>query len=418
MNQRKKIVNYFIFGLFIILIVGFFTWATIEQANNRLSALAKIQRPGNFTLATPLTRCLNGVSQVILSWTNSVNALNYTLERKSEKQKSWSEIKTNLTLEQTNFTDTNFPALNQTYSYRVVAINKRNYTYSNQVTAYPLNCQTVNQPTPPPSIIATSTIKWGAYVGEATGNIANFETQVGRKLDLVAVFVDLGSDPFPAQYAATVKNQGKTLIIFWEPYNASLDDLIAGKYDVYIKQFATSAKTYAGPVILAPLHEMNGNWDPWDGTVGSNTAVKVIAVWQRLYNLFSDVTNVKFGWAVNNESLPDSRANQLENYYPGDNYVDYVGVDGFNFDDPWQSFSEIFNNALSRLTVYHKPIYIFSFACAQGTNKPAWITDALTVQIPKHPEIIGWVWFNENKEQDWRVWSDPASLQAFKQALP
>ena len=46
------------------------------------------------------------------------------------------------------------------------------------------------------------------------------------------------------------------------------------------------------------------------------------------------------------------------------------------------------------------------------------ITDALTVQMARHPEIAGWIWFNEAKERDWRVWSDERSLEAFRESLP
>jgi hypothetical protein len=60
---------------------------------------------------------------------------------------------------------------------------------------------------------------------------------------------------------------------------------------------------------------------------------------------------------------------------------------------------------------------IFSTSCAPGPQKAPWITD-FGAQIKKHPKIVGWIWFNENKEKDWRVWSDNNSLSAFKAILP
>jgi endoglucanase len=57
-------------------------------------------------------------------------------------------------------------------------------------------------------------------------------------------------------------------------------------------------------------------------------------------------------------------------------------------------------------------------ASAEGSQKAAWINDAFNVQIPKHPKIAGWIWFNENKEANWLVNSDANSLAAFKAALP
>lgn len=138
---------------------------------------------------------------------------------------------------------------------------------------------------------------------------------------------------------------------------------------------------------------------------------------RHIRDLFRDVPNAKFVWVVNSDSVPNTADNAITKYYPGDSYVDAVGVDGFNFGSPWQSFDAIFNKPLTLLTSYGKPIYILSVASAEGSGKAAWITDALTVQIPKYPSIVGWIWFNVNKEADWRVNSSPQALNAFRAAL-
>ncbi len=101
-----------------------------------------------------------------------------------------------------------------------------------------------------------------------------------------------------------------------------------------------------------------------------------------------------------------------------DEYTDYVSVDGFNFGSPWETFDDIFGKALITLGQYKKPIYILSIGSAEGTRKAGWIVDALGTELPKYPLLQGWVWFHENKEKDWRVNSDPASLSAFKSILP
>jgi beta-mannanase len=228
-----------------------------------------------------------------------------------------------------------------------------------------------------------------------------------------AIFVGWGAGaPFPSEYGLTVRDQGKTLVIFWEPYGTTLDAIIAGTWDSYISTFAAAAKTYGGPVMLAPFHEMNGNWDSWDGTVGNNSAAKVIAAWRRVHGLFSSATNVSFAWDVNNDSVPDTAANSIESFYPGSAYVDVVAVDGFNFGNPWQTWAEAFSGVIPRLQAYGKPVYIFSVASAAGTLKPQWITD-LGAGVAKYG-LSGFIWFNQNKEQDWRVNSDASSLKAFQ----
>lgn len=268
---------------------------------------------------------------------------------------------------------------------------------------------------------------WGAYVGNTVSSFTDFEQQVGEKPNMQAVFIGW-REPFPADLALPLKSNSQTLVIFWEQYNVTLDKIIAGESDEYIAQFAKEVKSFDGDVILSPLHEMNGDWSPWSGVAVGNTPEKVILAFQRIHDVFSENknANVKWGWVVNHESVPDTKENAIENYYPGDSYVDYVGVDGFNFGDPWQTYSEIFPPALQKLKIYNKPIYIFSMASApasakapagQGMSKKAgWIKDALS-RINSDPDIAGWIWFNENKEKNWLVSSDSDSLQAFKDGI-
>jgi len=272
-----------------------------------------------------------------------------------------------------------------------------------------------NNPNPQKPITKKYKHSWGVYTGDTASSLASFQQQINKQPDISASFVGWG-DNFPTDVATPLKQSGQTLLIFWEPTNTTLDQIISGSTDPYISQFASDAKNYENSIILVPMPEMNGNWDSWDGTATGNTPAKYIQAYKHIHDLFSGVQNVKFGWAVNNDSVPDTPENAIANYYPGDNYVDYVGVDGFNFGDPWQSYSEIFSKALQQLKIYNKPIYIFSMACAQGPQKAAWITDAIS-QIQSNPDIVGWVWFNTNKEQNWLINSDPASLQAFQNSL-
>lgn len=263
----------------------------------------------------------------------------------------------------------------------------------------------------PPISVPKITKKWGVFAGEKFADILAFEKMVDSKADIQAKFLGMGGDPFPND-----SDKRKTLLIFWEPNNLSLDDIISGNADLYIKQFADDARSYGENVLLVPFPEMNGNWDSWSGTAQGNSPEKIILAFRHIHDLFLGASNVKFGWAVNNDSIPDTAQNQIANYYPGGKYVDYVGVDGFNDGNPWQTYSEVFSSALDKIKIYNKPIYIFSMACSQGQQKAAWITDALN-QIYKDPRIFGFVWFNENKEQNWLVNSDASSLEAFKTAI-
>lgn len=271
-------------------------------------------------------------------------------------------------------------------------------------------------------------LKWGAYTSWDVKSVNDFESQIGRQMDIVATFVHWGNEnELPLDLGNLTKKRNKILLLYWEAmdYNNddpndsrfSYDSILSGKWDSYITDFANQTKNFGGEIILIPFEEMNGDWYPWSIDKNNNSFSKHIAAYKYLRKFFVGITNVKFGWAVNNESVLISNL-KISDYYPGDKYVDIIGVNGFNFDSPWLTFSQIFDKSLIELESIDKPIMIFSTSCAPGPNKATWITDAFATQIEKHPKIIGWIWFNENKEKDWRVSSDLNSLSAFKSILP
>ena len=214
-------------------------------------------------------------------------------------------------------------------------------------------------------------MQWGVFAGDQNDNLSTVASLLGAQPDIQAVFTGWG-DPFPS-YVGTGLCPNRSLLVFWENYNYSLDNIISGKYDSYIKTFAAGTTSYKCPVIISLFHEMNGNWDDWDGTMGDNSPAKIISAWKHVHDLFAaaGVTNVKWAWAVNNVSEPDTAANSPDVYYPGDSYVDYVGVDGFNFGNPWQTFGQVFDTAIAGVQKYNKPIYIFSMGAVANAQKAA-----------------------------------------------
>jgi hypothetical protein len=264
-------------------------------------------------------------------------------------------------------------------------------------------------------------LKWGAYVGDAEDNLADFEALVGKRMNILADF-EGWSDNFPLYLKTKVGQAGKTLVIFWEP-SFGYDAINKGTKDKYIKKFAADARLYKYPVIMVPFAEMNLNEEAWGYAQNGNTAPKFKTAWIHVHNLFAGIKNVKFGLAYNNVSIPNIAGNQYKDYYPGSAYVDYVGVDGFDFGDPHLSFGQIFDEPIKQLSLFKKPIYIFSMAAIAGPQKATWIADGLGNRINSYSNVAGWIWFNESKLEegrpiDWRVNSDKNALQAFKSVLP
>lgn len=219
-----------------------------------------------------------------------------------------------------------------------------------------------------------------------------------------------GSHPaFPDQIA----------MVTWEPWDATLDQIIAGNLDLYFSTRINACKALGIPILFRPMHEMNGNWYPWSGaSSGANLPAprKYIRAWRHIRDLFTAhrAGNVYFVWCPNHNSVPDTPWNLATNYYPGPRYVDYIGVDGYNFGNPDLTPAQIFADFYRTFSSYGKPMLICETSSADApVDKAEWIAQ-LDAWLPTAPQIDGVVWFHENKEHDWRIDSSPTALNAFK----
>jgi beta-mannanase len=117
--------------------------------------------------------------------------------------------------------------------------------------------------------------------------------------------------------------------------------------------------------------------------------------------------------------------NDIGNYYPGDEYVDWLCMDGYNWGtsqswSAWQTFDTIFKPTYSHLQQINsnKPIMIGEFGASnKGGDKAAWVSDAFQRIRSDYPQIRAVFWFNVNKETDWRMDSSPDVLDVFKKSL-
>lgn len=290
------------------------------------------------------------------------------------------------------------------------------------------------RPTPTTgALIVPTTIKkpisWGVFAGSNPTTIHDFETRVKENPDYLAYFIHWGNGEgaLPAFLSDYAYKKDRTLVLFWEASDYKIGGtdqpdfaysaILRGDWDNYFISFAKQLKKYEGPVILIPFSELNGNWTPWSGTKNGNTPELAVRAFQYVHGFFSDAPNVQIGWAVNSVSVPQTAENQIANYYPGDAYVDIVGVDGFNMDNPWLSFDEIFSDSLNTVSQYNKPVFIFSFGSAEGPQKADWLHDSLYTQIPRYPLLEGWIYFNQNKERNWLLWSDSETFSVFERYI-
>jgi beta-mannanase len=285
------------------------------------------------------------------------------------------------------------------------------------------------------------------FPGNGEAGIRAYERLIGRKLAQVLWFLSF-DDPFPAKACQTVIDHGSipqlTWELFWQLANPSnsdiastgLDDVLAHKHDAYIDAFARGAAACGKPILIRFLHEFNGNWHPWGGFKNGSAAggpERVKAVWKYVVDGFRAAggTNVLWLWCPHGPMMdvPTDAWNDMENYYPGDDYVDWFGMDGYNWypKDPWggtrplQDFDAVFKVVYGRLVALAaKPIAISEMASGEFTygqiTKTDWVIDTFT-RMKRYPALRMYSWYNINKELDWRVNSSPAALAAFRKAM-
>jgi len=227
-------------------------------------------------------------------------------------------------------------------------------------------------------------------------------------------------------------------LITWEPWKLplelpagtpphaqpdySLEKILSGAYDDYVRHWARCLSQVAKPVFLRPMHEMNGNWYPWGGTVNGNNPAAFKQAWKHMRHLFRQekATNVLWVWCPFAHSVPDTPGNSMERYFPGKSEVDWLALDIYNHSSQgscWQSFSRIFDGTYRRLCALapDKPVMIAEIGCAEeGGDKATWIREALQALTEKYKRVQVLVWFNVNKECDWRIESSPQALRAFR----
>jgi hypothetical protein len=248
-------------------------------------------------------------------------------------------------------------------------------------------------------------------VPASTGPLDRWTSTTGAHAGLVKFYLGFG-DEFDTEGARRVWKAGAIPLVTWEPYKMRSADIAAGGKDDYIKRFATRIRELNVPIALSFGHEMNGFWYPW-GTHGDPPA-SFVAAWRHLHNVFLDAgaTNVIWVWEPN--IINPVRKVRLRPFWPGDAYVDWVGIVGYFARTGPHTFAGVFGPTLKQVRIFtHRPVLLSETGAQTSPYKPAEIKNIL-VNIAARHDIIGLVWFNYKKETDWRVESDPASLQAFR----
>lgn len=180
-------------------------------------------------------------------------------------------------------------------------------------------------------------------------------------------------------------------------------DILDGKYDAFLHAYAKDVARFGHPVLFRLFNEMNGDWCNYSAFWAGRDCSTYVEVYRYIYQIFEEEganANTLWIWNPNERSFPNFAWNAVDNYYPGDDVVDIVGLTGYNTGDYyegeiWRDFDDIYAPIYQAMAPqYQQPLMITEFACSDiGGDKAKWVKDMFKA-LPNYPRIKAAVWWN------------------------
>ncbi|PZF59578.1 hypothetical protein DEJ23_00610 [Curtobacterium sp. MCSS17_008] len=313
--------------------------------------------------------------------------------------------------------------------------------------------------TPSKAQILGQQSRWyGLYTTQSPFNWAEYDRvsqEVGRATNMVGYFQGFDQD-FNASAVQRSWANGRLPMMTWEtvpaktgndqPYVAGYtnQDVVSGKFDDYLASYAKALKANGMPVVIRLDHEMNGQWYNWsEGSKQQNAPGSYVAMWQHVHDVFqANGANdyVIWNWSPSRiDKLGNPKYQTLDylrQYYPGADYVDWVGMSGYYRTAAEQpTFQNTFGATLAQLrqVAPGKHILLNEIGATEtgGTvsdsQKSQWIDslfDALA--DPTNRDVIGFAYFSQvattivdgaRTTNDWRLDSRADSLATFAEGI-
>jgi hypothetical protein len=237
-----------------------------------------------------------------------------------------------------------------------------------------------------------------------------FASSAGRKPDIIGEYVAWGTS-FNAQAVTTAWSYGAIYYIAWEPYATTVQGIADGQSDRYITRFADAVRKLNLPVAISFGHEMNGNWYPW-GT-DQTSASAFVAAWRHIHNLFIQAGASNVIWVWNPNVINPVPQVQLQPYWPGAAYVDWVGITGYFPTSGPETFATLYGPTLAEIRQFTtKPVIIAETSVETGPSDIQAV-HSLVVGVRRRPNVLGFIWFDFSKDGvDWQIESRPTVRDA------
>jgi glycosyl hydrolase family 26 len=246
--------------------------------------------------------------------------------------------------------------------------------------------------------------------------VDDLERAIGRSLDIHHSFYTW-DEAFPTDVERADLQAGRIPMMSWNGKGVTTKAIATGRYDDLITQRANDTKALGQPVLIRWFWEMDGN----KKADFAGTPEQYIAAWQHIVGLFRQegADNVRWVWCPNASAFNDGEA---QAFYPGPDFVDWTCADGYNWapgrlGDDYRSFMEIFSGFYLWAAQQNKPIMVGEFGVQERKpgDKADWITATRETIKTDFPLLKAVVYFDANKDYDWRLTTSDSALAAFRQ---
>jgi mannan endo-1,4-beta-mannosidase len=253
------------------------------------------------------------------------------------------------------------------------------------------------------------------YLGvsvQHTNLIAPTDQAMGITANVTALYFSIGAS-IPMQTVANLCAQHIFPIIVLQDATKSPAQIASGADDKALQSYALALGTMQTPVGMVFDHEFNGPWSPWGY---KNVApAQFVAAWRHIVTLFRDNGATNVTWIWNPNVTTPYTASSPQPWYPGDAYVNWIGLDGY-FYSTSDTYASVFTPTIDQIRAFTKrPQIIMETGANPTSGRPRAIT-SIFQGAKNTPGLLGLIYFDFDKTSvhNWYINEEPPALAAFK----
>ena len=284
----------------------------------------------------------------------------------------------------------------------------------------------------------------GVYPGGVTGeesdltidDLRSYEAEAGKSVAWVYFSHNwYEGREFPIETATWIREAGSipfVRIMLRSSAEQSVEEplfnlqaIIEGQFDSDLHNWCVSARAFATPLLAEYGTEVNGEWFPWNGAwngagktadYGNSSEPdgpeRFRDAYRHIIQACRDegADNITWVFHINANDYHKEEWNAFESYYPGDEWIDWIGISSYGAltqqDEYWEEFRDGMDALYPRLDALtaDKPIFIAEFGVTKNNplgDQAEWARVALTdLTSFRWPRIIGFSWWNEWWQND------------------